>query len=79
VLSNDFNLYKAKENTTFTVASVPNIGLLENLGVREGTRISLQNRYAFGGPIVLRVENAYCVALGKDVASLITVREAAVA
>jgi len=73
------NLYKAQKNKMFTVSSVPDIGLLENLGVREGTRISLQNRYALGGPVVLRIENAYSVALGKDVAGLITVTDASVA
>ncbi|MCL2201849.1 MAG: ferrous iron transport protein A [Oscillospiraceae bacterium] len=70
------NLYSAEKNNVFTVVSVPNIGLLENLGIRLGTTISLQNRYAFGGPVVLRVEDAYSVALGKDVASQITVKEA---
>ena len=68
-------LYDAKKSGLFTVLSVPDIGLLENLGVREGARISLQNRYALGGPVLLRVEDAYSVALGKDIAKQITVRE----
>ena len=70
------SLYEAKKSGTFTVITVPEIGLLENLGVRTGTSVSLQNRYAFGGPVVLRVEGAYSVALGKDIASQITVEEA---
>jgi hypothetical protein len=70
------NLYEAGKNGVFTVVSVPNIGLLENLGVREGSSVAMQNRYAFGGPVVLRVENAYSVALGKDIAVQISVKEA---
>jgi len=69
------NLYDAKKNTVLSVVSVPNIGLLESLGVREGSHISMQNRYALGGPVLLRVEDAYSVALGKDIAKQITVRE----
>ena len=69
------NLYEAKKNAVFTVVSVPDIGLLESLGVREGSHITLQNRYALGGPVLLRVEDAYSVALGKDIAKQITVRE----
>jgi len=73
---NATTLYDAKKNGIFTVVSTPAIGLLESLGVREGTIVSLQNRYAFGGPVLLRVENAYSIALGKDIAKKITVREA---
>ena len=69
------NLYTAPKNGVFTVISVPNIDLLENLGVRVGASIAMQNRYALGGPVLLRVENAYSVALGKDIAQQITVKE----
>ena len=69
------NLYEAKKTCTFQVISVPSIGLLENLGLRRGTQITLQNRYALGGPVLLRVEGAYSIALGKDIASQITVQE----
>ena len=75
--SGAINLYEAKKNCDFTVVSTPDIGLLENLGVRSGASISLQNRYALGGPVVLRVEGAYSVALGKDIATQITVEEVA--
>jgi len=68
------NLYKVKKNGTFSVVSVPEIGLLESMGLREGTQILVQNRYAFGGPVLLKVADAYCVALGKDIAKQITVR-----
>jgi len=71
------NLYEAKAKHAFLVASVPDIRLLESLGVRAGTRITVQNRYAWGGPVLLRVEGAYSVAVGKDIAKQIAVRELA--
>jgi len=69
------NLYEAKKNQVFQVASVPNIGLLENLGLRNGTKVVVQSRYALGGPVLLRVENTFAVAIGKDIATQIAVRE----
>ena len=69
------NLYEAKQMGSFQVVSVPNIGLLENLGLRTGTQVMVQNRYSLGGPVLLRVENAFSVALGKDIAKQITVQE----
>jgi len=67
------NLYEAKKNGLFTVISAPDIGLLENLGIRAGTEIIIQNRYAWGGPVLLRVEGTYSVALGKDIAKQIDI------
>ena len=70
------NLYEAKKSSSFQVVSVPQIQLLENMGLRNGTQITIQNRYALGGPVLLRVEGAYDLALGKDIAQQIAVREA---
>ena len=69
------NLYDAKRNGSFQVASVPNIGLLQNLGLRAGTKVRVQNRYSLGGPVLLRVEDTYSVAIGKDIATQIAVEE----
>jgi len=69
------NLYDAEKGRVFQVASVPGVGLLENIGLRVGARISIESRYAFGGPVLLRVENAFSVALGKDIATQISVKE----
>jgi Fe2+ transport system protein FeoA len=71
------NLYEAGKKGTFQVISAPEIGLLENLGLRTGTIIKIQNRYMLGGPVLLRVEDAYSVALGKDIAKQIQVQEIA--
>jgi len=68
------NLYEANRGGTFQVASVPKIGLLENLGLRIDTQVTVQSRYALGGPVLLRVEGAFTVAIGKDIATQIAVR-----
>ena len=41
-----------------------------------GTEVTVKNRYALGGPVLLRVEGAYDLALGKDIARQITVKDA---
>ena len=69
------SLYDAKKNSPFQVASIPQIQLLENMGLRIGTQVTVQNRYALGGPVLLRVEEAYDLALGKDIALQIAVKE----
>ena len=70
------NLYEAKNRGTFHVASIPQIRLLESMGLRKGTQITVKNRYIMGGPVLLRVEGAYDLALGKDIAQQIAVKEA---
>ena len=65
------NLYEANEAEIFYVISAPGITLLENLGIRKGMQVYIQNRYSFGGPVLLCVDDAYCVALGKDIAQQI--------
>jgi len=69
------NLYQGKKHASFQIASMPQIPLLENMGLHIGTNITLQNRYALGGPVLLRVEEAFSLALGKDIAQQITVNE----
>jgi Fe2+ transport system protein FeoA len=70
------HLYAAEKQSAFRVTHVPNIKLLENIGVRRGTNLTVMNRYGMGGPVVIRVENAYSVALGKDIAVQIGVSRA---
>jgi len=69
------NLYRANKNKTFQVESIPDVGLLQNLGLRTGTKVAVQTRYAFGGPVLLRVEDSFSVAIGKDIATQISVKE----
>ncbi|MCL2376543.1 MAG: ferrous iron transport protein A [Defluviitaleaceae bacterium] len=74
-MSKIINLYEAKKNGVFQVTSVPDIGLLENLGLRNGTKVVVESRYALGGPVLLRIENTFAVAIGKDIATQIAVKE----
>ena len=67
------NLYEVAKEGHFEVASVPKIGLLESIGLRIGSKITVKNRYALGGPVLLRVEGSYDIALGKDIAQQIAV------
>jgi len=69
------NLYAAKEGHPLKIVSVANIALLESLGVRLGTQLAVKNRYTFGGPVLLRIEDSYSVAIGKDIATQILVQE----
>jgi Fe2+ transport system protein FeoA len=71
------NLYETKKNGTFHVVSVPDVGLLQSLGLRVGTKVRVESRYAFGGPVLLRVEDSFAVAVGKDIATQIAVKEVA--
>ena len=72
------SLYEAAKKGIFLVAAVPAIPLLENMGLRPGARVAVKERYALGGPALVRVEGACDLALGKDIAEQIAVKEAAV-
>ena len=67
------SLYKAGQNIPLKVSSVPDVGLLQNLGLRIGTKVAVMHRYALGGPVLLEVEDSFSVALGKDIAAEVTV------
>ncbi|MCL1993439.1 MAG: ferrous iron transport protein A [Spirochaetes bacterium] len=71
------NLYEASKNSELEVISVPNIALLKSLGLRSGSKVELKTRYSLGGPVLLSVEGAYSVAIGKDIATQIAVKEIA--
>lgn len=70
------NLYEANKSNKnkYRVTSVPDIPLLESLGISTDTVVTVNNKYAFGGPVLLRVDTA-TIAVGKDVAEQILVEE----
>jgi len=70
------DLYAAGKGRDFLIASVPDMVGLDGLGLREGVRVTVRNRYALGGPVLLRVEDTFSVAVGKDIARRIAVLEA---
>jgi len=67
------NLYQAKKTAKLMIISVPDVGLLNSLGLRPGVKVTVQNRFSLGGPVLLRVEDTYSVAVGKDIAKQIGV------
>lgn len=67
------SLYAADKAGVFQVSCVPDNGLLESIGLRVGTKISVQHRYALGGPVLINIEDSFSVAIGKDIATQITV------
>lgn len=67
-------LYDVKKSKKCRVKSIPDIPLLESLGISNDTIITVNNKYAFGGPVLLKVDTA-TIAVGKDVAEKILVEE----
>ncbi|MDR2167244.1 MAG: ferrous iron transport protein A [Clostridiales bacterium] len=69
------NLYSAGKKGVFEVVSMPGIAQLANLGLRVGTQVAVKGRYALGGPVLLRVNDDFTLAVGKDIATQIAVKE----
>ena len=69
-----FNIYTAPNDTDFIVESVPDSALLACLGIYPRSIIRKSRCYKFGGPVVLHLCSRR-VAVGKDLASQIIVRE----
>jgi len=69
------NLYSAAKKGVFEVVSLPAVAQLGNLGLRVGTQVAVKTRYKLGGPVLLRVENDFVLAVGKDIATQIAVKE----
>jgi Fe2+ transport system protein FeoA len=67
------SLYKSALNREYRITHVPELGILKGLGVRKGTRLQPVHRYFLGGPVLVIVDGAYSVALGKDAALQIQV------
>ena len=68
------NLYHAKLDSTYKVEFVPDIGLLNSLGIRRDVVIRVKNKYDLGGPVLLQIDTGV-VALGKDIAVQIMLQE----
>jgi len=69
------SLCKCLKENIYIVDKSPDIYLLKVLGIRRGISFKVQSIHPFGGPIVIKVGNR-SIAISKDVASEILVREA---
>ncbi|MGF7184383.1 ferrous iron transport protein A [Desulfitispora alkaliphila] len=67
-------LYTIKNKDCYIIDKLPQIGLLNSLGMREGAVVSIMSKQPLGGPVVVKL-GGRCLAISKDVAEQITVKE----
>ncbi len=70
----ELNLYGAKKGKTYTVTSTPDYMLLSSIGILEGVKIRIESKYKLGGPVSVSLSTRK-IAIGKDIASKILVKE----
>ncbi|GAB6086415.1 FeoA family protein [Alkaliphilus crotonatoxidans] len=68
------SIYQLSRNNSCIIESLPSLGLLKSLGMREGMKVNVMSKQPFGGPIVLQLGRR-SIAISKSVAELITVKE----
>jgi len=68
------SLYTVPDNRSYTVADVPDVKVLNSLGFYPGTVVHKKKRYGWGGPVLVSLATRE-IALGKDLASAILVKE----
>ncbi|MCL2222156.1 MAG: ferrous iron transport protein A [Oscillospiraceae bacterium] len=71
-MASEISLHKAKTNNIYNVVAVPEMELLKSLGIRAGATLRVICHYPLGGPTLVCVEDCATVAVGKDVASLVS-------
>lgn len=65
-------LYNSENNQVYQVIDVPNVALLNSLGVFTGAKIAKKDTYKMGGPVLIAIGSRE-VAIGKDLAVQIQV------
>ena len=68
-------LYEIKNKQNCVIQSLPNVGLLHHLGLREGLKVSIMSKQPFGGPVVVQMNNNRSIAISKEIAQQINVAE----
>lgn len=66
-------LYTLNKKQKCIIDDMPNVGLLQDLGLRKGMTVSVLTRHPFGGPIVVKINNR-SIAIDKNVAEQIVTR-----
>lgn len=72
------SLYHLKNDKEYIVTKTPEIHLLEVLGIFESSKVTKKATYRNGGPVLVSV-NGREIAIGKDYAMAIEVKEQEVA
>ena len=74
VKTGEINFYEAPINKVYQIEVVPSTALLPCLGIYPKSVVTKTYRYRWGGPIMVKVGQRE-VAIGKDVANRILVKE----
>lgn len=69
------NIYKVETNKAYIIEECPDVNLLRSLGFRKNAKVFKKHAFRFGGPVLLNLDSSE-VAIGKDIAQKILVREA---
>ncbi|MGI5899155.1 MAG: FeoA family protein [Christensenellales bacterium] len=70
-----YSLYEAKTGQSYIITSVPDYDLLSSIGIIEGVKVKVESKYALGGPVSVALSTRK-IAIGKDVATKVLVKEA---
>lgn len=70
------SLIDGQKLSAYMVENLPNSHLLKVLGIRKGTKLVIQSKQPFKGPVVVKVGNR-SVAIDYDVAKEIVIKEVA--
>lgn len=73
---NGNSLYTVPDDCCYKVSEVPDVSLLDSLGIFPGTVVCKKKRFRFGGPVLVKLATRE-IALGKDVADAILVEKEA--
>lgn len=69
-----YSLYEAEQGRSYVITSVPDYKLLSSIGIIEGVRVKIESKYKLGGPVSVALSTRK-IAIGKDVATKVLVRE----
>lgn len=69
------NLYEVKDKKEYRVLHIPDSDMLESIGIIPGSIIWKEHTYGLGGPVYIRF-GTRSIAIGKDMARLVSVKEA---
>lgn len=69
------SLYTVPDNRDYTISSVPDVKILNSLGIFPGSTVRKKKKYGLGGPVLINLATRE-LALGKDIATAILVEEA---
>lgn len=65
-------LYNLNKEDRCRIVSLPDVGLLESLGIRKGLNVSIKNKQPLGGPVILQT-GTRSIAIGRAIANEIMV------